>query len=108
MLFHRSLISFVAAMAMASSVTAFAVQNCGTGTGSLTCCGSYTLFSELSSGDQNLFAALDPNLEITLSVGQNCAAPGSQGCTDHALCCNGITVNQGDLVNAADNCVRPL
>jgi hypothetical protein len=105
MLFNKSIISFVAAIALASSVAAAATgqqatdanpaQNnadtinpaqtntqatgppvCSTGTP--TCCAFEQSFSSLSSADQAALKSLDSNLNPDLSVGVNCDAAGTQ------------------------------
>ena len=82
-LFHKSIVSFVAAMALVSRVTASpagtepagngqkhtqaVVPSCSTGTP--TCCDSTTPFSSLSTDNQAALAALDSNLNKALLVG---------------------------------------
>jgi hypothetical protein len=94
MLFHKSVVSFVAAITLATSVTASPTPPL-TGTGNPsqgsteapscspgsnpTSCGSLTHFFTLSDGDQAALKALDPNLDRTLPVGEQCSAAGAQG-----------------------------
>ena len=92
MLFYKSLVSFVTAIALASSVTASATperrqtQICSTG--NLTCCVTSTPFTGLSEATQSgLLALLDPNLNLNLPVGLDCVIPGLLGwyCTPRFL-----------------------
>ena len=92
MLFYKSLISFVTAIALASSGTASATperrqtQSCSTG--SLTCCTSSTPFTGLSEAAQSgLLGLLDPNLNLNLPIGLDCVVPGLLGwyCTPRFL-----------------------
>ncbi|KAF8264048.1 hypothetical protein EI94DRAFT_1788185 [Lactarius quietus] len=109
MFFNKSIVSFIAAIALATSVTAFAtparqaVPSCNAGSGSLACCGSSEPFGSLTLAQQNELISLDTNLNKNLNVGLNCAGAGSQGCTgnNQALCCDAIQ-NTG----VAANCVN--
>jgi hypothetical protein len=81
MLFHKSLISFAAAIALASSVTAVVIPasaDCPSGS-RLTCCDRTIAFNYLTSDQKVSLAALDHNLNIDLQVGINCALPGYLG-----------------------------
>ncbi|KAF8259121.1 hypothetical protein EI94DRAFT_1707378 [Lactarius quietus] len=85
MLFNKSLISFVAAIALATSVTA----SCNAG--SPACCGSAIKFDSLSPVQQVALLHLDSNVNEELKVGMNCAAASSRGCGNKlALCCDTI------------------
>ncbi|KAF8267455.1 hypothetical protein EI94DRAFT_1730620 [Lactarius quietus] len=120
MLFQQTLISFVTAMALASSVTASAIlgrkgATCGPGTGSLLCCNSSSPFSELPSDEQAVitqlqFTELNSNLNTSLIVGSDCTAPseGSQ-CSNQTLCCNSsvLNINDGEFMFNV-NCVNPV
>ena len=87
MLFHKPLVSFVAAIALASSVTASATpvrrngppagQSCSTG--SLTCCDSTSPFSSLSGLIKGLLDILVPDLNVNADVGLNCLLAGTLG-----------------------------
>ncbi|KAF8264907.1 hypothetical protein EI94DRAFT_408559 [Lactarius quietus] len=129
MIFQRSLISFAPAMALASIVrfiTASAMpgprcDTCPPGTGNLLCCDTAIVFPQLSSGEQNLVVADDPNVNQAQIVGIQCeSSNGSQWyCTPrvpypfrrltgrsstNALCCNGA-LNQFGIDRIADNCI---
>ena len=71
MLFNKSIISFVAAIALASSVAA-SLPSCKTGT--LTCCTTKESFSSLQAQQQQSLKQLDPSVNPDLSVGVNCNA----------------------------------
>ncbi|KAF8260084.1 hypothetical protein EI94DRAFT_1790146 [Lactarius quietus] len=111
MLFYKSLVSFVTAIALAGSVTASAVperrqttQSCSTG--SLTCCVTSSPFTGLSEAIQEgLLALLDPDFNINLPVGLGCVAAGVLGCNNDAFCCDG-TQNLNGLINIGLNCVN--
>ncbi|KAF8264908.1 hypothetical protein EI94DRAFT_1737405 [Lactarius quietus] len=83
MLFQRSLISFVAATALASVVrfvTASAILGprgtlCNPGTGILLCCNSSVPVINLSDTLQSTLKTLDPNVDTTLNVGVECTYP---------------------------------
>lgn len=85
MLFHKSLISFVVAIALAGSVTASATPvrrnnpGCSPGTGSQTCCTSTTSFGSLTIVEQIALSILDGNLNDLLPVGLNCVLAGAGG-----------------------------
>ena len=84
MLFNKSLVSFVAAIALAGSVTASATpvrrnDGCSPGTGSLTCCESTTSFDDLTELEQLLFSILDPSLDVDLPIGVGCTLVGTLG-----------------------------
>ena len=84
MLFNKSLISFVAAIALAGSVTASATpvrrnDGCSPGTGSLTCCDSTIYFGELSELEQIILSILDPELNDLVPIGVGCALAGVAG-----------------------------
>ncbi|KAF8264052.1 hypothetical protein EI94DRAFT_1806311 [Lactarius quietus] len=129
MLFNKSIISFFAAIALASSVAAAVAPNpnantntpttgsqnqqanaqnvvptCATGTP--TCCNSIEPFSSLTPAQQTELRGLDSNLNTGLNVGLNCAAAGSQGCASNLkpLCCDAIQTTP-DLPSVAANCV---
>lgn len=74
MLFYKSLVSFVTAIALASSVTASATperrQSCHTG--SLVCCASTNSFSSVDPVLQDDLLVFDPNLDTSLLVGLVC------------------------------------
>ncbi|KAN0128628.1 hypothetical protein V8E53_013547 [Lactarius tabidus] len=124
MLFHKSIISFVAAIILATSVAAAATpapQLTGTGNpnqgssnapscnpgSNPTCCASLTHFFTLSDGDQASLKALHSNLDPTLPVGDQCSAAGDQACADAQvpLCCDPIQ-SLDDLPNVSVNCVN--
>ncbi|KAF8261818.1 hypothetical protein EI94DRAFT_759097 [Lactarius quietus] len=111
MLLHKSLASFAAAIALASSVTAVVIPtsaDCHSGS-NLACCDRTIAFSYLTSDQQVSLASLDHNLNIDLQVGLNCALPGYSGywvgCSGNKLsfCCDSIQ-NQDGLQNMAANC----
>jgi hypothetical protein len=82
-MFYNNLVSFVAAIALASSVTA-AVTPRNTGqscqTGSLSCCASIAPFSSLSLNEfGGLLNLLDPNVNGDVPIGLNCALAGGVG-----------------------------
>ena len=91
MLFSNTLVSFVAAIALASSVTASVTpvrrgggddgkpsQSCSTG--SLTCCSSSSSFAALPELIQSgLASVLDPNVLANAPIGLNCDATGLLG-----------------------------
>ncbi|KAF8260666.1 hypothetical protein EI94DRAFT_1747788 [Lactarius quietus] len=131
MLFNKSIISFVAAIALATSVDAArkvpsmpnptqnpsiggrsqqfnardVVPSCSTGTP--TCCGSTVKFGALTLQQQTELHSLDSDVSENLNVGLNCAAADEQGCGNHqSLCCDAIQ-NTADLQNVAANCVSP-
>ena len=91
MLFYKSLVSFVTAIALASGVTAAVTperrqtQSCSTG--SLTCCTDSTPFTGLSEAEQSAIGLLDPNLNLDLPIGLDCIVPGLLGwyCTPRFL-----------------------
>ncbi|KAF8259122.1 hypothetical protein EI94DRAFT_1707379 [Lactarius quietus] len=94
MLFNKSLISFVAAIALATSVTA----SCNAG--SPACCGSAINFDSLSPLQQVALLNLDSNVNEDLKVGMNCVAASSQGCGSmQALCCDTIQ-NTGQFLSS--------
>jgi hypothetical protein len=103
MLFNKSILSFVAALALASSAAAAATgqqqgnnqvdnatnpavagtQTTATGppvcsSGTPTCCDSQQSFSSLSSTFQAALKALDSTVNPDLPVGVNCYAAGTQ------------------------------
>ncbi|KAF8270845.1 hypothetical protein EI94DRAFT_1698580 [Lactarius quietus] len=129
MLFHRSLISFAVAMALAalnSGVTASAILErravtCAPGTGNLMCCSAASKFTQLQSGEQNVVIASDPNVNKSQIVGTQCEpSDGSQWycnprvlysfrrltgrSSTNALCCNGA-LNQFGSDHVSDNCI---
>ncbi|KAF8270157.1 hypothetical protein EI94DRAFT_1798387 [Lactarius quietus] len=127
MLFNKSIISFFAAIALASSVTAAVTPNGNTNnpttgsqnqqanaqnvvptctTGTPTCCDSVEPFGSLTLAQQTELRGLDTNLNTGLNVGLNCAAAGSQGCASNLkpLCCDAIQTT-ADLPSVAANCV---
>ena len=88
MLFHKSVVSFVTAIALASSVTAFAKPgparlaragppSCLNG-GTPTCCNSIASFSSLPQNVQTALTNADPSLNQGLNVGLTCTTAGSQ------------------------------
>jgi hypothetical protein len=96
MLFYKSLVSFVTAIALASSVTAsvaperrqYTPPNCQVSSGSSTCCTTSTPFTGLSEGTQGgLLGLLGPNLNLNLPIGLDCVLPGTLGwyCTPRIL-----------------------
>ncbi|KAF8259869.1 hypothetical protein EI94DRAFT_1706731 [Lactarius quietus] len=110
MLFYKSLVSFITAIALAGSVTASVTperrqttQSCSTG--SLTCCATTTPFTALSSAAQESLALLDPNLNLDLPVGLGCVLAGVLGCNNDAFCCDG-TQNLNGLIDVGINCVN--
>ena len=70
MLLNKSIISVVAAIALASSVAS--LSPCKTGT--LTCCVTKESFSSLQAQQQQSLKQLDPSVNPDLSVGVNCNA----------------------------------
>jgi hypothetical protein len=70
MFFNKSIISFVAAIALASSVAATSLPVCKTGV--LMCCDSTQSFSSLSAELQHYLKLLDPNVNPDLPVGEDC------------------------------------
>ncbi|KAF8268131.1 hypothetical protein EI94DRAFT_1700468 [Lactarius quietus] len=118
MLFNKSFVSFVAAIALATSVAAAATPNTNSNTpstggqdqstggdkqvkvqnvvptcstGNPTCCGSTAPFSSLTQPQQAELHSLDPNVNEGLNVGENCVTAGSQGCGNNLpLCCDAI------------------
>ncbi|KAF8260129.1 hypothetical protein EI94DRAFT_929511 [Lactarius quietus] len=119
MLFQQILISFVTAMALASSVTASAIlgrkgATCSPGTGNLLCCASSSPFSQLPSDQQTTISQLESNelnsnFNANLLVGSNCNAL-SKGspCSNQTLCCNSsaLNINAGEFLFNV-NCVKP-
>jgi hypothetical protein len=85
MLFHKSLVSFVAAIALASSVTASVTperrqwSSCQASSGSSTCCTNTSPITSLSTAAQGLLALISPNLNLDLPIGLNCVLPGLLG-----------------------------
>ncbi|KAF8260668.1 hypothetical protein EI94DRAFT_1747795 [Lactarius quietus] len=131
MLFNKSIISFVAAIALATSVDAAfrpvmpkpthhpsirglgqqfnardVVPSCSTGTP--TCCGSTVKFGALTLQQQTELHSMDSDVNENLNVGLNCVAADEQGCTGNhqSLCCDAIQ-NTADLQSVAANCVSP-
>ncbi|KAF8269907.1 hypothetical protein EI94DRAFT_1798739 [Lactarius quietus] len=134
MLFNKSIISFFAAIALASSVAAAVTPNQnqvqnqnqnpsnpttgGQGqqvkaqdvvptcsTGTPTCCGSTTPFSGLTPAQKTELHSLDSKVNEGLNVGLNCVAANGQGCgNNQPLCCDPIQ-NTADLQGVAANCV---
>ncbi|KAF8271999.1 hypothetical protein EI94DRAFT_1719412 [Lactarius quietus] len=111
MLFNKSIVSFFAAIALASSVTAAGQQvkaqdvvpTCSTG--SPTCCGSTIPFSGLTPAQKTELHSLDSNVNEGLNVGLNCVVANGQGCgNNQPLCCDPIQ-NTADLQGVAANCV---
>ncbi|KAF8266176.1 hypothetical protein EI94DRAFT_1803513 [Lactarius quietus] len=129
MLFNKSIVSFFAAIALATSVTAAVTPNpnantnnpttgnqnqqanaqnvvptCSTGTP--TCCDSIESFGSLTPAQQTELRGLDSNVNTNLNVGLNCAGAGSQGCASNLkpLCCDAIQ-STPDLPSVAANCV---
>ncbi|KAN0136361.1 hypothetical protein V8E53_005729 [Lactarius tabidus] len=94
MLFQNSFVSFVAAIALAISVSASAiaargvVPTCPAGL-SPYCCDSEPSFTGLPTDVQNSLKGAAPSLDQGKPVGQNCAAPPAQGCPvgGKPLCC---------------------
>ncbi|KAF8264050.1 hypothetical protein EI94DRAFT_1788187 [Lactarius quietus] len=120
MLFNKSIVSFFAVIALASSVTASVApgsqgdqvkarsgaSTCSKGT--LACCGSVESFGSLTSTQQSKLRSLDHNVNAGLNVGLNCVAAGStQFCPTNkqARCCDAIQ-NTADLPGVAANCVN--
>ncbi|KAF8260663.1 hypothetical protein EI94DRAFT_1811384 [Lactarius quietus] len=131
MLFNKSIISFVAAIALATSVAAGVnppsipnpTQNPSNGgrsqkfnardvvpscsTGIPTCCGSTVKFSALTPKQQDELHSLDANVTKGLDVGLICFTADAQQCgTDQPLCCDSIQ-NTADLQSVAANCFSP-
>ena len=93
MMFYNTLFSFVAAIALASGVTAAVMPRGGGGggeggpqggqtciTGSLSCCTSVSPFSSLSENEfGGLLNILDPNVNADVPIGLNCALSGVAG-----------------------------
>ncbi|KAN0141244.1 hypothetical protein V8E53_001000 [Lactarius tabidus] len=110
MLFHKSLVSFVAAIALASSVTASVTperrqwSSCQASSGSSTCCTNTSPITSLSTAAQGLLALISPNLNLDLPIGLNCVLPGLLGCNNNAVCCDG-SQNESGLINIGLNCV---
>ena len=89
MLFHKSLVSLVAAIALASSVTASATplrrtdphpvspSECTASNDHLTCCDSTSSFSSQSGLIKTLLQALVLDLDLDLLVGANCLITGT-------------------------------
>ncbi|KAF8259119.1 hypothetical protein EI94DRAFT_1834584 [Lactarius quietus] len=127
MLFNKSIISFIDAIALATSVTAtlapaptphpapanqiwaqVVAPICNTGNSSPACCGSAIHFDSLTPQQQTELHSLDPDVIENLNVGMNCAAAGAQGSGNtQTLCCDAIqnTDNPADLPGVAANCV---
>ncbi|KAI9451553.1 hypothetical protein BJY52DRAFT_1214977 [Lactarius psammicola] len=114
MLFHKSLVSFVAAITLASGVAASTTPvrrdepppvtpaQCTATNNNLTCCNS----SSILTVSDSLAAQLLPlGLDINFRVGLDCTVTGSIACgTQQALCCQNV-INQQGIVNVAINCV---
>jgi hypothetical protein len=86
MLFYKSLVSFVTAIALASSVTASVTperrqwSSCQASSGSSTCCTNVSPFTALSQAEQSgLLSLLGLNALANIPVGLNCIAPGLLG-----------------------------
>ena len=108
MLFHKSIVSFVASITLATMVAAAAtLPLTGSGSGSHNqpegssqgsspsqgssqvptcspdlnpmCCETSIPFPNLSDSVKASLQTLDPNLNQNLNAGQNCAPPGAQG-----------------------------
>ncbi|KAF8267586.1 hypothetical protein EI94DRAFT_1305142 [Lactarius quietus] len=111
MLFHKSFISFTAAISLADSITASVTpvrrgdSGCSPGTGSLTCCDSTTSFGSLTLLQQTLLSILDPELNDILPVGLGCIADGTLGCNNQPLCCDTVQNQVGGLINVAASCI---
>ena len=87
MLFN-TLVSFIATITLAGSVTAAATPRWGSpplsgqscSTGSLTCCQSASSFADLPTIlQEGLVSALDPNVLANVPIGLNCDATGLLG-----------------------------
>ncbi|KAF8258356.1 hypothetical protein EI94DRAFT_958328 [Lactarius quietus] len=105
------LILFVAAIALASSVTAIATpvrrgdsdeppsgQTCNQG--SLTCCQSASTLGAVLGGGLGVLAPILADLPVL----SDCAVAGLGGCVNSQHCCSGIQ-NQYGLVNVGLNCI---
>ncbi|KAF8258357.1 hypothetical protein EI94DRAFT_1142630 [Lactarius quietus] len=112
MRFSNPLISFVAAIALASSVTAIATpvrrgdsdeppsgQTCNQG--SLTCCQSASTLGAVLGSSLGVLAPILADLPVL----SDCAVAGLGGCNNVQYCCSGIQ-NQYGLVNVGLNCVN--
>ncbi|KAN0136363.1 hypothetical protein V8E53_005731 [Lactarius tabidus] len=94
MLFQKSIVSLVAAIALATSVSASSIAargvapTCPSGL-SPYCCDSEPAFTGLSTSIQNALKGGAPSLDQSKPIGQNCAVPPAQGCPggEVALCC---------------------
>ncbi|KAF8260665.1 hypothetical protein EI94DRAFT_883965 [Lactarius quietus] len=137
MLFNKSIVSLVAAIALATSLAAArkipsgpnppkdpvitlvvrgpqvkardVVPNCSTG--ALTCCGSTVKFGALTLQQQTELHSLDSDVNENLNVGLNCAAADEQGCSgpsgNHQSLCCDAIQNTADHQSVAANCVSP-
>ncbi|KAF8264049.1 hypothetical protein EI94DRAFT_1739282 [Lactarius quietus] len=120
MLFNKSIVSFFATIALASSVTASVAPGSqgdqvkargvfpSCAMGNPTCCGSTKSFSNLGPAQQNELLTLDSDADDSLPVGLKCVAAGRRGCgtNQHPLCCDAI-VNTANLKGVAANCASP-
>ncbi|KAF8256873.1 hypothetical protein EI94DRAFT_1762233 [Lactarius quietus] len=115
MLFHQPLVSLVAAISLASSITAATVQappSCPS-SGSLTCCVNTVPYYSLSYDEKDALGQLDSNLDTNLPVGidcvqarqwgswQTCNSVNQQGRLP--FCCDGIQT-QAPVSGVAGNC----
>ncbi|KAF8263317.1 hypothetical protein EI94DRAFT_1316676 [Lactarius quietus] len=119
MLFQLHLSFFVAAMSLASSVTASAIlgRQASSCPNTLWCCDSKTPFLSLSTKDQNAFSVQDPTLNTDLLVGIGCnfAAGRTWFCTPRVpyfirltprrsttqlLCCGGVELSTGQFFSS--------
>jgi hypothetical protein len=84
MLFQKSIVSFVAAIALATSVSATSIAargvapTCPSGL-SPYCCDSEPAFTGLSADIQTKLTGAAPSLDQSKPLGQNCVAPPAQG-----------------------------
>ena len=98
MLFHKPLVSLVAAIALASSVTASATpvrrnpppvtpDQCTTNHDQLTCCDSTSSFDDEPTVIKELLLSLVADLDVSLLVGTNCFITGTVAwyCTPRLL-----------------------
>ena len=86
MLFRKSLISFIATIALVGGVTASTTPvrkndepGCNPSTGSQACCTSTTNFNSLTYLEQVALELLDINLDEDLPVGVGCVLAGTLG-----------------------------
>ncbi|KAF8259864.1 hypothetical protein EI94DRAFT_958602 [Lactarius quietus] len=115
MLFNKFIISFVSAIALATSVTAAPnrdahpdsvnqARDISCNSGILACCGSTISFDSLSAEQQYELLNLDSNVNEEVNVGMHCVAATSTTCGNHrALCCD-VIHSSSFLPNVAANC----